>query len=106
MALGDNCSSSCRTRDHATFGQCMRSKNLKIAYCQSASGRDYTEQKKGDQELALFRQAVAEGHEPESTRTLDSLTAMAYGDRTGTAYKSEPEPEFLTGAAASEGVFA
>lgn len=26
--LGQNCSSGCLTRDHATYGECMRSKSL------------------------------------------------------------------------------
>lgn len=28
MALGDHCSSGCLTRDHATYGECMKSKSL------------------------------------------------------------------------------
>ena len=105
MALGEHCSSSCVAKDHSTFGECMRSKNLRIAYCNSAAGRDYTDQKRADKELATFRQAVADGHQPESTRTLDSLSAMEFGERTGQAYAPEPEPQFVSGPAAREGVF-
>lgn len=25
---GDNCSASCESRDHATYGECMKAKNL------------------------------------------------------------------------------
>ncbi len=25
---GENCSASCETRDHATYGECLRAKNL------------------------------------------------------------------------------
>ena len=42
------CSSSCRTKDHATYGECLRSKNLKTAYMQEWKGSDYTAQKRAD----------------------------------------------------------
>lgn len=37
-----NCTSGCPTQDHATWGECVRSKGLRVAYCQSAKGHDFT----------------------------------------------------------------
>lgn len=101
------CSSSCLTQDHKTWGECVRSKGLRIGWANSANGMDLSKEKRWDNELALYRQAVKDGHNPESTRTIDSLSAMEYGERTGEAYGVDAtEPEVLTGSAASEGVFA
>lgn len=93
------CAANCPTQDHKTYGECLRGKHLRVGYCRSASGEggDYTAQKRHDAELATFRQAVAEGHSPESTRLVDSLTAIEYGNRTGQAWQPKSEP-VLTGA--------
>lgn len=37
-----NCTSGCPTKDHATWGECVRAKGLRVAYCNSAKGHDYT----------------------------------------------------------------
>jgi hypothetical protein len=101
-----SCSSGCLTQDHKTYGECLRAKNTRVAYCNSASGRDYTSQKRADQELDLYASAVKQGHDPENTGTAASLMALEYGERTGSAYQPTQQPDFLTGPAANEGVFA
>jgi len=98
--IGENCSSACYTRDHLTFGECLRAKKLRIGQV------DATQQKRGDRELDLYERAVREGHDPESTSTKDSLFALEYGEQTGEAYQpTAKEPEFVSGEAAREGVF-
>lgn len=89
MALGDNCSSSCPTRDHESFGACMRGKALKIAYCNSASGRDYTEQKRWDANLAAYKEARNQGIQPASTDRAAVDRAVAISDKHGKAYVAE-----------------
>lgn len=64
---GENCSSACVTKDHETFGECMRSKSLRVAYCASHKGQDYTAQKRWDAELNDFATAKANGIRPEGT---------------------------------------
>ena len=59
-----------------TYGAHLRSKNLKVAYCNSASGRDATAQKKWDRELDLYSEARAAGLQPKSTKTPDIRAAM------------------------------
>lgn len=87
MAVGDNCSSSCLTRDHLTFGECVRGKSLRIEGCRAATGGpDRTRQKAWDAELALFRSAKEQGILPASTQTRDIRAALDASDRTGVAF--------------------
>lgn len=65
--MGNNCSSSCETRDHATFGECQRAKNVKVAYCASHKGSDYTAQKRWDKELTDYGTARSNGLNPSGT---------------------------------------
>jgi hypothetical protein len=72
---------------HATFGACLRSKNIRVGYCRSAAGGgDYTEQKKWDSELAAYRSARAQGIQPDGTRTQQIQKAVEISDKTGRAY--------------------
>lgn len=83
---GDNCSARCRTKDHATFGECMRAKSLSIAYCNSAAGKDFTAQKNLDTTLDRYEAARAEGIQPAGTTTQAVNAAMAASDAHGKAF--------------------
>lgn len=85
---GENCSASCKTKDHETWGDCVRSKSLKIAYAQSASGKDATVQKKADKNLEAYRNARKYGIQPKSTNPKDVQAAIRESDRTGTAFQA------------------
>lgn len=37
-----SCATSCKTKDHNSYGACMRSKSVRVAYCDSANNRDAT----------------------------------------------------------------
>lgn len=82
---GENCSTSCLTKDHLTFGECMKAKNVRVGYCQSVKGLDYTRQKKWDQNLDDYRAARAEGIEPRTTWPADVEKAKRVSDETGEA---------------------
>lgn len=68
---GEHCTASCATRDHESFGACVRDKGLRVGYAASANGMDFTRQKKWDQRLNLYREARSAGLQPESTRLSD-----------------------------------
>jgi hypothetical protein len=87
MSAGDNCSSACTTRDHVSWGACVRGKALRVEGCRSATGgSDRSRQKAWDAELALFRSAADQGIVPASTRTGDIRAALDHSDRTGVAF--------------------
>ena len=80
------CSSSCPTQDHASYGECMRSKNLMVADV------GYTHlNKKASKELDSYAKARKEGIQPKSTRSKDIERAVRISDKTGTAYDAGAE---------------
>lgn len=83
------CTSSCRTQDHATYGECLRAKNLKTAYMQDWKGADATRQKKADKNLDNYEQARRYGIQPKSTQKHDVDYAIRKSEQTGTAYVAE-----------------
>jgi len=61
-----SCASSCPTRDHGTYGECLRSKRLQLSpHVNDAYG---TKQKTWDRDLDHYESAVRQGLEPEGTQ--------------------------------------
>lgn len=83
------CSTRCATQDHATFGECMRAKSLRVAYCRSAAGMDATRQRKWDNELQAYRDARAQGIQPEGTTLPKIRRALDASDKTGKPFGAE-----------------
>lgn len=72
---------------HKTFGECVRSKGLRIEGCRDAvGGSDRTRQKKWDAELDSYREARAQGIQPATTRKADIERAVRMSDQAGKAY--------------------
>lgn len=82
------CSSSCLTGNHKTWGECIRSKGLRIAYCQSASGKDFSAQKAHDSKLEAYADARRQGIQPPSTNLSDVRQAVDISNSTGTAFEA------------------
>lgn len=81
-----NCTSGCLTQDHASWGECVRSKGLRVAYARSAAGQDATTQRRWDEELGRYRSAVAQGLEPDGTTTVKVRQAEQWSERHGIAF--------------------
>ena len=79
------CTSSCPTQDHKSWGECARSKNLHVGYCGQGGG-DATAQKKQDSELALYREARAQGIQPDGTTRDKIEAALQKSNDVGAAY--------------------
>lgn len=69
-----------------TYGACLRKKNLRIGYCQSARGLDYTWQKKNEAECESYRQARSEGIQPGGTSSAAVAYAKKQSDHFGKAF--------------------
>lgn len=82
------CSSSCRTKDHESYGACLRAKNLKTSELVEAKGVSRDDQRRVDKALDLYQQARKEGIQPKSTRLADTRMAMEISDKTGTAFQA------------------
>lgn len=82
------CTSGCPTQTCPSYAACLKGKGVKVAYCNSATGGDYTAQKKWDSELDLYRQARAEGIQPATSKRKDIERAMRLSDATGKAHQA------------------
>lgn len=78
------CSSTCRTKDHASMGECLRAKGVRITHF--AQGFDTTRQKRWDAELDLYASATKQGIQPKSTKTPDIRAALDASDALGQAF--------------------
>lgn len=75
------CSSSCRTQDHESWGECVRSKGLQIG-----DVANHDNHRKVEKELQTYRDARRQGVQPEGTRTSQIRVAMDVSEKTGVAY--------------------
>lgn len=82
---GARCSSACLTKDHRTFGECMRSKNLQL----NPNLADTGASKAWDAELQGYRDARAQGIQPGGTTKAKVQEALEISDRTGKAYNAD-----------------
>ena len=79
------CRSGCPTQDHADWGECLRSANLKVAYS-GIGGGDATAQKRADREIQAYRDARAQGIQPAGTRLAQTRAAVEKSNKDGKAY--------------------
>jgi len=78
------CSSACKTKDHKTWGECVRSKGISI-------GPDLMNtqgSKRVERELQAFRDAKAQGINPDGTTMAKVEEAVRISNETGVAYGS------------------
>ena len=80
------CTTGCPTQDHASYSECLRSKSLRVAYCNSASGKDYTDQKAWDRNLDAYRAARRQGIQPAGTSRASVDRAVRISNETGKAW--------------------
>ena len=86
--MGENCSASCLTRDHETWGECVRGKGLKISWANSAGGMDLTEEKKWQRDLDAYANARKQGIQPAGTNRQQVEDAKILSDLSGEAYQA------------------
>lgn len=75
--LGQNCSSTCETKDHTSFGACLRGKRLSLS--PHVNDTYSTRQRAWDGELDRYAWARSQGVEPEGTtrEKVDAAIAKA-----------------------------
>lgn len=74
---GEHCSSGCLTRDHESYGECLRAKNIKNQWL-GGTGVSATEQRRWTRENEAYRKARKEGLSPAGVRM--DLVNKAYED--------------------------
>lgn len=80
------CRTGCITKDHASYGECLRSASLRVGWGRSHLGIDRSREKSKESELALYREARAAGVQPATTRTPDIRKAMDISAKAGAAF--------------------
>lgn len=81
---GVNCSSSCKTKSHYTFGDCLKDKGVGAIGYKISRGRD--DLNRSDRELSAFRDAVNQGIEPDGTTMQKVQDAVILSNEKGAAY--------------------
>ena len=84
------CRSGCTTQDHDSWGDCLRASNIQMSTGDANSelvSNGWTN-KKWDSELKLYRDARAQGIQPEGTSTAKIRKALDVSDKTGHAFGS------------------
>lgn len=79
---GENCSSVCATQDHASFGECIKSKGVRAIGYRESVGRTSEAARAPEKELELYASAVRQGIEPNSTKYQDIQDALILSDHT------------------------
>ena len=84
------CRSGCTTQDHDSWGDCLRASNIQMS-TGDANGELVNNGwtiKKWDSELKLYREARAQGIQPEGTSTAQIQKAVDVSNKTGHAFGS------------------
>ena len=83
-----NCTSACRTKDHASYADCLKQNMPMISPSASPSktGWDRDKVKKDEKELDSYYSAVKQGIEPISTKQKDIDAAVKLSNEAGMAF--------------------
>jgi hypothetical protein len=82
-----NCTSSCKTKDHASYGDCLRSNTpMFVGVSPTRTGWDQDKVKKDEKEIQSYWDATRQGIEPRSTRKKDIDAAVKLSNDAGKAF--------------------
>lgn len=86
-----NCREGCKTKDHASYAECLRSANPTVAALNTTSPlNDAFNQTKRD--LAAYRSARVNGIQPEGTSEAKVRAAEQASKKLGRAYDANTDP--------------
>ena len=77
------CSTGCRTQDHASWGECVRAKNLRT---NALEPEMLSIQRRADKNLDDYANARRYGIQPKSTRPQDVQGAIRMSEHKGEAF--------------------
>jgi hypothetical protein len=82
-----NCTSSCKTKDHDSYGECLRSNTpMFVGVNPTKTGWDQDKVKKDEREIQSYWDATRQGIEPRSTRKKDIDAAVKLSNDAGKAF--------------------
>lgn len=80
------CRTGCRTKDHASYHECLRDAGVRTYLASPSKGLDGTTQKTWDAELHKYREARRQGIQPDGTTRAKVEQAVKLSDQAGAAY--------------------
>ena len=82
-----NCTSSCKTKDHDSYGECLRSNTpMFVGVSPTRTGWDQDKVKRDEKEIQSYWDATRQGIEPRSTRKKDIDAAVKLSNDAGKAF--------------------
>ena len=82
-----NCTQSCKTQDHESYGECMQSNMpMFMGVNPTKTGWDQDKVKKDEKEIQSYWDATRQGIEPRSTRKKDIDAAVKLSNEAGKAF--------------------
>jgi hypothetical protein len=72
-----NCTSGCKTKDHATYGECLASKSPVSKNSTQSQDRLYSMEQRNAQEINEYKAARAQGIQPATTQLKDIRKAVS-----------------------------
>lgn len=83
-----HCSTGCTVGTCRSYGECLRSKGARVAYCDSSNLRDATRERKWNKELDRARNLMSQGIRPDNTFGAALDRAERVSDATGVPYRA------------------
>lgn len=80
-----NCTSGCKTQDHASYGECLRSNMPSVKNSTRSVDDLYAKNALNTMEITEYRAARAQGIQPKTTRLPDIRQAVAASKKADTA---------------------
>lgn len=82
-----NCTYSCKTKDHESYGECIRQNTpMFVGVTPSKSGYDQTKVRADEKEIQSYWDATRQGIEPRSTKKADIDAAVQLSNEAGKAF--------------------
>jgi hypothetical protein len=85
-APGEKCTSGCRTKDHASYHECLADKRPRTFCASPSRGFDGTREKRWNRELDAYADARRQGIQPDGTTARKVEQAVRRSDEAGMAY--------------------
>lgn len=93
-----SCASSCKTQDHRSYGECLRSKGLAVTGLESTNPSFTRERTRAwDSELDLYQSAVKDGIQPASTQRKDIEAAIEISDHFQKPFQADAPMSVVSG---------
>lgn len=91
MALGENCRTGCKEKNHESYAECLRNSGVQVNTGDAGRAESMTS-KKWESELSAYRDARAQGIQPAGTSMKAVAESLEASDKIGKAYNADVMP--------------